>query len=140
MRELNIAMCVLEQEDLLLFQLRCSEPRLGAAGLFGCFGGKVEPGETPAQAAVRELGEETNLALEPADLRMIGDVSVESDRDNEPVKVFSTVFHKTLQRIDIVEAKEGSLYKIHKDRVGEYYDRMTPATRALFEEYSIGEV
>lgn len=35
-------------------------------------GGKPEPGETPAQTAVRELGEELGLALEEDDLHPLG--------------------------------------------------------------------
>lgn len=35
-------------------------------------GGKPEPGETAAQAIVREIGEELGLALDPADLAELG--------------------------------------------------------------------
>ncbi len=39
---------------------------------WGYSGGHVEPGETDLEAAVRELAEETGLALSPADLRLHG--------------------------------------------------------------------
>lgn len=35
-------------------------------------GGKVEPGESHAAAAVREVAEEVGLALDPAEVRLLG--------------------------------------------------------------------
>lgn len=42
------------------------------AGKFTGIGGKVEPGETPAQAALREVQEETGLTVKPSTLRGFG--------------------------------------------------------------------
>lgn len=44
------------------------------AGLVNCPGGKVEPGETPVQAAARELAEETGMVVEVADLVPAADI------------------------------------------------------------------
>lgn len=44
------------------------------AGRLVAPGGKVEPGETPLEAAVRELQEETGLVVEPDDLTAAGRV------------------------------------------------------------------
>ncbi|WP_179394197.1 NUDIX hydrolase [Lacticaseibacillus absianus] len=41
-------------------------------GLWNGVGGKVDPGETPQAGALREVEEETGLALTPADLRPAG--------------------------------------------------------------------
>ena len=38
-------------------------------------GGKIEPGETPAEAAARELKEETGITVHPADLTESGDLT-----------------------------------------------------------------
>ena len=45
-------------------------------------GGKPEPGETGAEALVRELGEEVGLVVDPAALRPLG--IFEADAANEP--------------------------------------------------------
>lgn len=44
------------------------------AGLINSPGGKLEPGETPAQAAARELTEETGMTVDLADLVPAADI------------------------------------------------------------------
>jgi 8-oxo-dGTP diphosphatase len=49
----------------LLLIRRANEP---GRGLWSIPGGRVEPGETDAQAVVREMAEETGLTVAPGDL------------------------------------------------------------------------
>ena len=49
----------------LLLVRRRNEP---GRGLWSVPGGRVEPGETDAQAVVREMAEETGLTVEPGEL------------------------------------------------------------------------
>ena len=58
-----IAIAVVEQEGRFLVGQRPAGVAL--AGLWEFPGGKIEPGETPEAAAVRECREETGLAVEP---------------------------------------------------------------------------
>ncbi|WP_221411699.1 8-oxo-dGTP diphosphatase [Arthrobacter crusticola] len=44
-------------------------------GRIVALGGKLEPGETPAQAAVREVAEESGLLVEEPDLGFLGEVT-----------------------------------------------------------------
>lgn len=57
-----------EQERLLMIK-RGHEP---GAGLWSIPGGRIEPGETDAEALVREMFEETGLAVEAG--RLVGSV------------------------------------------------------------------
>jgi 8-oxo-dGTP diphosphatase len=45
-------------------------------------GGKLEPGETPAQAAAREIGEELGVSVAPHELVLLGEF--EAAAANEP--------------------------------------------------------
>jgi ADP-ribose pyrophosphatase YjhB (NUDIX family) len=54
-----------DAEGRLLLIRRRNDP---GSGLWSVPGGRVEPGETDAQAVVREMAEETGLMVEPAEL------------------------------------------------------------------------
>src|SRR5260221_14610842 len=58
-----IAIAVVEHDDCFLIGQR--PPGVPLAGLWEFPGGKIEPGETPEAAAVRECLEETGLIVEP---------------------------------------------------------------------------
>ena len=47
---------------------------LGSGRLVGP-GGKLEPGESPRDAAVREVAEEVGLLIDPADLELMGELT-----------------------------------------------------------------
>ena len=61
--QVEIAACYLEIEDKVLL-LQCGAHK-SEAGKWGVPAGKIEQGETPQQAAIRELFEETGIVAEP---------------------------------------------------------------------------
>jgi 8-oxo-dGTP pyrophosphatase MutT (NUDIX family) len=134
MRELEIVLGLIQQGDNFIFQRRLNERRVGAAGLIGCFGGKIEPGETKAEAVAREIDEETTLVTLPEDWEQLTDVEVMSDRDNEPVRVYGTAFVYTLLPGQKIQAKEGELVVIPKGQCANPELPLTPATKELLRK------
>ncbi len=67
-----LAVCVaIWQDDKILLVKRAREPN---KGLWALPGGKVEAGETIAEAALRELSEETNLRATPKSIFFIREI------------------------------------------------------------------
>jgi len=66
---LEATLCFLIRAEAILLGLK----KVGfGAGKYGGFGGKVEAGETPEMAAVREMAEETGIKVAAADLQRVG--------------------------------------------------------------------
>ncbi len=60
-----VAALLYDPEDRILVQQRPQGTTM--AGLWEFPGGKIEPGESPERALVRELAEELGIAVDPAD-------------------------------------------------------------------------
>jgi len=66
---LEATLCFLIRAEAILLGLK----KVGfGAGKYGGFGGKVEAGETPEMAAVREMAEETGIKLAASELQRVG--------------------------------------------------------------------
>lgn len=57
----NAEIILVRKDGDLILQQRDDKPGITNPGMVASFGGIIEPGETPEQAARRELAEETNL-------------------------------------------------------------------------------
>jgi 8-oxo-dGTP diphosphatase len=71
MEPLLISACALVDDDGRLL-IQCRPPGKPMAGLWEFPGGKLEPGETPENALVRELAEELGIATQTACLAPAG--------------------------------------------------------------------
>lgn len=132
MRHLKIVMAVIEQNGTFHLQYRNGDKKIGAAGLVGCFGGKIEQNESNLEAVCREVAEETNLTPIIDDMHNIGKVDVMSDNNLKPVAIEGHIFRYMIDKNVIVQAKEGILMSYTLDQVRENLDKMTSGTKACF--------
>ncbi len=110
--------------------------RKRATGRFLLPGGKLEPGETPVQAAAREVAEELGVSVAPADLELLGEF--EARAANEPDHVVRSTVFTSAARIapvaaaEIEELRWASLKELVSDpAVAELTSRhVVPALRA----------
>ncbi|HEY0951967.1 NUDIX domain-containing protein [Nocardioides sp.] len=106
--------------------------RKRGTGMFMLPGGKLEPGESPAQAARREVAEEVGLAV--SDLELLGEFTAQAA--NEPDRtVASTVFRATLvgepeATGEIAELRWSSIEATDADLAPLLRDHVLPALRS----------
>lgn len=63
-----VAIIIVDESNRLLLQLRDDKEGIFFPNHWGCFGGAIDAGETPKEAAIRELQEELNITFDAADL------------------------------------------------------------------------
>lgn len=70
----GVSACYIESNEKLLFLKRATQKPEG--GKWGVPGGKIEGGESPLEAAVRETFEETGILIKEEQLKCIGTVFI----------------------------------------------------------------
>src|SRR6266702_2931294 len=65
----NAEILLVRKDGAVILQVRDDKPGITNPGLVSTFGGRIESGEEPLEAAVREINEETNLGLKKNQLR-----------------------------------------------------------------------
>ena len=74
LRQIPVAMAIIYQEGKYLMQLRDNIPGILYPGVWGLFGGHLDPGENPEIGLKRELIEEINYEVEElTEFRCYGD-------------------------------------------------------------------
>ncbi len=112
MRQMNVSIGVIVQNGAYLLQQRGADPKIGAAGKIGAFGGKIEEGETPEQAVCRELAEETSLAIAVDQAKLVASYTVVADHKLEPVEVHIEAFEIEISGSETVSAVEGEVVRL----------------------------
>lgn len=79
---------MLTPDRRFILQLRDDKPDIHYPGMITAFGGAAEPGETPADCALRELNEETGVQARAEDLHPLGAVSKVDFRGQPTASVF----------------------------------------------------
>jgi 8-oxo-dGTP pyrophosphatase MutT (NUDIX family) len=137
MRSIRIATALINQGESYLFQRRNAPGQLGALGLVGSYGGKIEPGETAVQTLIRELSEETSLNLDVSEVWPLNKFTVTSEVDGTPVKIIADGFMARIAETVTFESFEGDLVRLHASELPSSLGTMTPATRACVEYFLI---
>ena len=130
----EVVLVLLQQAGVYHLQLRNGAQQSGALGFIGGFGGKIEPGETPGQAACRETEEESNVVLAESDLERLGEVNVSSEKHGQPSIVHATIYRAQIPADKVVEAREGELITMSLEQIRANTDRLSPAVTACFNE------
>lgn len=119
----EIAIAVVEQDDHFLIGQRPQGAAL--AGLWEFPGGKIEPGESPEAAAVRECQEETGLAVrqkflyttcvqeyEHATVRLHFIACTSLDLHAQPLPPFQWVARRELAKLEFPEGNRWMLREL----------------------------
>ncbi|GAA1956675.1 NUDIX hydrolase [Agromyces allii] len=86
-------------------------------------GGKIDPGETPAQAAAREAYEEVALELDPDELVELFEVVTQAHGEPDGRLVRMRVFHAQTDAAPAASAEVGALHWVTTAEI----DRCPPA-------------
>ena len=100
-------------EYLMLYRNR--KPEDPNEGKWLGIGGKVEAGETPLEANVREVREETGISLNPEDCRFHGNIKfINTIYEDEEIYLYSVEVPEDTQPID---CDEGELHWIDASKI-----------------------
>jgi 8-oxo-dGTP diphosphatase len=121
----EVAICIVQQADKFLMQLRDNDPKILYPGYWGLFGGHIEPGETPEIAVVREVQEEIGYTLP-----IVSKFNIYSDE-----KVIRHVFHASLTvelaQLVLSEGWDMGLMTIDEIRSGGHYSSIAQQVRPV---------
>ena len=108
------SIALIEYRSQYLLQLRDNNPNISSPGLWGFFGGTVEPYETSIVAIQRELFEEIGLTADP--LPFYFHTLIHADLDRQHPSLFEDVFHVridssfNLDNLVLAEGRDMSLF------------------------------
>jgi len=131
------------RKNYALLQLRDSDPGIPFPGHWVLFGGELNAGETPRQAACREMKEELDLSLDSRKLRMFGKYSTRFAAEY----IFTYPLTIPLRRLTLMEGQKMAFFpkkKIFRLKMGfcdkeilkDYFSTLPPLRRPGFRRKS----
>tara|TARA_Y100000034_G_scaffold75964_1_gene91232 strand:- start:91 stop:483 length:393 start_codon:yes stop_codon:yes gene_type:complete len=107
------AVVVLEKEGKFLLQLRDDTEKIHHPNKWGLFGGHIENGETPIDAAIREIKEELEINL---DKKLVKKIHEFSNEERE-MFIFRSPLKEKLSEIKLNEGQDMKLFS--KEEISE---------------------
>ncbi len=108
-QERQVALVILEDShQRIALQLRDNAPHVHTPDSWGIFGGGIEGGEQPEDAAIREIEEELSIALDPDKLIFLRIFR------NLPTRVFYVFHYPVTTELDNAILREGQAYDLLK--------------------------
>jgi len=116
-RNIRIAMVILENQDgEFALQLRSPIPSIVNPDRWGCFGGYIEEGESPAEAALREIEEELTVSLDSKKLTFHAYFEMD---ENKEYSIFHYLVKNELDHAVLMEGEDLSYFSIKEIETGE---------------------
>lgn len=128
-RLLNVALAAVIKDNKILLIKRVKPPY---NGFWSLPGGKVEFGEHPEEAAVREVKEETDLDCRHTTVRGIASEIVHND-DKKVAHFLMYICQLEPLHTNIKEMNEGKLRWFYVDELDNI--KMIPSDRQMFKEF-----
>lgn len=129
----NAEVLLVKKNGCIILQLRDDKPEITNPGFVSSFGGKIEYGETPQKAALREIREETNLRPRLTELVYFGKYRKNKDVHGEDWDVYYFLLNDVEDRG--LEVYEGRGYVVldGKSSMGNY--KLTTLLKEVLEDY-----
>lgn len=121
----EVAIAILYRDDRVFLQLRDDNPEIVYPGVWGFFGGHIEPGETSEMALIRELKEE--IGFTPTQTTYF--CQQESERARR--HIFSVPFTAALDSLSLNEGQDWGWATAVDVAAGSAYSERLQARRTI---------
>lgn len=128
--ESQFALAIIVVNDRYALQLRDDKPGISCPGMWGLFGGKIERGEKPKSAIIREVVEELGIKLRRC--RFLWTIQRYNDFDGKKVQYWFFTANISYEQWEQHKLNEGQ--DANHFAFDELYDlRMPPLIREVLE-------
>ncbi len=118
---MQVSVGLINHGEHLVFQKREKSPY---KHYFGLIGGKIEDGEGPDQALIREIKEESGLDV--SDMSYRGDIYEVLIKDDGISGVQLSIYSASVTGKIAANKNEGEIHLVHPDKLDELKDQFIP--------------